>query len=144
MGPDDPSRIVELENMLGMPLPGDYREFLLHMAPCAFKYHLDFSPIAPSNLGQVSQDAFFGLEEGSGFDIVRVRERAVRNQATPLSMLGIAYDSGGRKFLIALDEPPDRIYHQEDFTDRIHLCGHTFTDFVQRGIRNPEYAEELL
>ena len=143
MGADDPARIAELETMLGLPLPADYREFLLHMAPCSFKYRLDFYPIVPSQIGPVSQDAFLGLEKGFGVDIIRIHEIAVMNQVIPPNMLGIAYDSGANKFLIALDEPPGRIYYQEKFTDRIHLCGHTFTDFVQRGIRNPEYGEEL-
>src|SRR5690349_17818511 len=46
-GAFDPKRIPEFEQILGKPLPADYREFLLKYAPGGFNKDVQFRPLEP-------------------------------------------------------------------------------------------------
>ena len=131
MGADDPARLEEFEKTLGRPLPEDYREFLLHLAPSMFSRNVEFRPLEPSpwrgSDGLNMLEVFYGPDKKDGYDVIRRYETA---DGIPEGMISISFDPGASKILLALDEPAGRVYFQDKDTGKVYLCANTFTDFI--------------
>lgn len=127
--PTTKAAVAELEHKLKVPLPADYRAFLLEFnggmpTPNAF--------VINDRQGESTLGVFFGLVEGDVYDLWSNALAAFEDMDR--TMLAIGTDPGGNHIFLSLgEENRGRVFfrdHERDTAHGVFPIAASFTEFL--------------